>query len=246
MTDATSQTPSTESTQGPIADPPPGDVRPRGRVAAATRAWGEAEGIPVGDIPLNDGHLTIQDPEGRLWFAYQAFQRDEGGSPIVSGWSFLLSEPVVREVSAPPPGDRAILGQARPAFAYPDGIGAEGPREPRSNRLIKALNLAVDECARALIERDEALAERDRARATAVRLEQELAEMTEAASGRSGVWRYERGINSPGPGPGSVAIGMALVSQAREAELQDGVTELIASAKEALPWLTARDREGRE
>ena len=225
MTDATSQTPSTESTQGPIADPPPGDVRPRGRVAAAIRAWGEAEGIPVGDIPLNDGHLTIQDPEGRLWFAYQAFQRDEGGSPIVSGWSFLLSEPVVREVSAPPPGDRAILGQARPAFAYPDGIGAEGPREPRSNRLIKALNLAVDECARALIERDEALAERDRARATAVRLEQELAEMTEAAS---------------------VAIGMALVSQAREAELQDGVTELIASAKEALPWLTARDREGRE
>ena len=146
---------------------------------AATRAWGEAEGIPVGDIPLNDGHLTIQDPEGRLWFAYQAFQRDEGGSPIVSGWSFLLSEPVVREVSAPPPGDRAILGQARPAFAYPDGIGAEGPREPRSNRLIKALNLAVDECARALIERDEALAERDRARATAVRLEQELAEMTD-------------------------------------------------------------------
>ena len=100
---------------------------------AAIRAWGEAEGIPVGDIPLDGGHLTIQDPEGRLWFASQAFQRDEGGSPIVSGWSFLLSEPVVREVSAPPPGDRAILGQARPAFAYPDGIGAEGPREPRAN-----------------------------------------------------------------------------------------------------------------
>ena len=103
--------------------------------------------------------------------------------------------------------------------------GAESPGEPRSNRLIKALNLAVDECARALIERDEALAERDRARATAVRLEQELAEMTEAAS---------------------VAIGMALVSQAREAELQEVVTERLAKALEALPRSTARDREGRE
>lgn len=68
-------------------------------------------------------------------------------------------------------------------------------------------------------------AERDRARATAVRLEQELAEMTEAAS---------------------VAIGMALVSQAREAELQDVVTERLAKALEALPRSTARDREGRE
>lgn len=75
--------------------------------------------------------------------------------------------------------------------------GAESPGELFVKGLIEAL-LAVDERARARIERDEALAERDRARATAVRLEQELAEMTEA------------------------------------------------SAKEALPWLTARDREGRE
>ena len=76
--------------------------------------------------------------------------------------------------------------------------GAESPGELFVKGLIKALHLAVDERARARIERDEALAERDRARATAVRLEQELAEMTEA------------------------------------------------SAKEALSWLTARDREGRE
>ena len=103
--------------------------------------------------------------------------------------------------------------------------GAESPGELFVKGLIKALNLAVDERARARIERDEALAERDRARATAVRLEQELAEMTEAAS---------------------VAIGMALVSQAREAELQEVVTERLAKALEALPRSTARDREGRE
>lgn len=208
MTDATSQTPSAESTQGPIADPPPGDVRPRGRVAAAIRAWGDAEGIPTGNIPLDGGHLTIQNPEDRFWFAYQEFQRDEAGSLIPSAWSLLRSEWTVREVSTPPPGDRVIIVQARP----PVERGTAGESLCQYITPARPLQDLPQAVARIVT------AERDRARATAVRLEQELAEMTEVAT---------------------VAIGLAKASQARESELQDATAELIAK-------VMARNGEGHE
>jgi hypothetical protein len=121
----------------------------------------------------------------------------------------------VREVSTPPPGDRVIIVQARP----PVERGTAGESLCQYITPARPLQDLPQAVARIVT------AERDRARATAVRLEQELAEMTEVAT---------------------VAIGLAKASQARESELQEVVTELIASAKEALSWLTARDGEGHE